>query len=281
MYHTKDSLHITKITLLVHQIKRSLEFYCDILGFSVLYQSKTSVSLTANHQDVLIELIEDPLAKPLGYTQGLYHYALLLKKRTDLSMVLKHLIDKRYPITGASDHGVSEALYLDDPDGHGIEIYIDKPTKEWPYEDDQLIMYTHALDFESLMKEHPKDQVYQLPKDLIMGHLHYHVPSLEEAQKFYCDLLGFKPMFHYSTSALFIADKNYHHHLGLNTWQEGAPLCEKRQIGLKAYVLNVPSHDYLLLLKRLHEAHIAIHDVDGEHQITDPLGQTIILDFQT
>jgi len=146
MYHQHDVMYIQKVSLLVLQLKRSLDFYEHILGLHVLFQDKNIVRLGANHHDVLIELIEDPLAKPLGITQGLYHYALLLPSRAALASVIKRLIDHRYPVTGASDHGVSEAIYLDDPDGHGIELYIDKPKDQWPVTNGQIDMYTKALD---------------------------------------------------------------------------------------------------------------------------------------
>lgn len=279
MFHTPNLFYFTKISLLVHHLKRSLEFYEDILGFHVVSQTKTTAHLSANEKDILIELIEDVHAKPLGLTQGLYHFALLLEKRSELATVIKHLVDKRYPISGASDHGVSEAIYLDDPDGHGIEIYTDKPKDQWPLENGSLTMYTKTLDLDSLMKELPLNTPYTLPENTILGHLHFHVPNLEEAKRFYVDTLGFQVVMYYSTSALFVSDQGYHHHLGLNTWQRDAPLCEKRQIGLKSYVLNVPEKDYLPLLKRLNDSHIELMTEDDLSYIVDPLYQKLILNF--
>lgn len=277
MFHSNDTLHVSKISLLVLQLKRSLEFYQDILGFRILKRTLTSVLLSADGKNEMIELIEDPHAIPLGFTQGLYHFAILMKKRSDLASILKHLISKRYPITGASDHGVSEAIYLDDPDGHGIEIYIDKPIGEWPKENGIYTMYTHALDMESLMKESISPLHYQIASDAMIGHLHFHVPSLKIAQSFYVDILGFQIFLSDASSVVFISDGGYHHHLGLNTWQTGAPLCEKRQIGLKSYVLDVPDKDYLSLIKRLHSANIEINEIDGNPMIVDPLGQKVFL----
>lgn len=279
MFHSPDQFYFKKVSLLVHHLNRSLEFYQDILGFQVISQTKTSLTLSSNQKDVLIELIEDPHAKPLGLTQGLYHFALLLEKRSDLASVIKHLVEKRYPISGASDHGVSEAIYLDDPDGHGIEIYTDKPRDEWPTENGQVTMYTKALDLDSLMKELPKNVDYKLPENTLMGHLHFHVPTIEDAKQFFVDTLGFQVVLYYGSSALFISDQGYHHHLGLNTWQRNAPLCEKRQIGLKAYVMNVPAKEYIPLLKRLHEAHIELITEDDLSYVIDPLGQKLIFHF--
>lgn len=279
MFHTPNQLYFQKVSLLVHQLKRSLEFYHDILGFHIIDQTKTTVGLSANGKDVLIELVEDVHAKPLGLTQGLYHYALLLEKRGELALVIKHLVEKRYPISGASDHGVSEAIYLDDPDGHGIEIYADKPRDMWPLENGDLTMFTKPLDLDSLMKELPPNTPYSLPEKTNLGHLHFHVPDLPEVKRFYVDVIGFQVVLYYGSSALFISDQGYHHHLGLNTWQRDAPLCEKRQIGLKAYVLNIPEKEYLPLLKRLNDAHVELMTEDDFSYVIDPLGQKLIFNF--
>lgn len=280
MYHQHDIMHVKKVTLLVLQLKRSLDFYEHILGLHVLLQDKNIVHLGANDHDVLIELIEDPLAKPLGITQGLYHYALLLPSRAALASVIKRLIDHRYPVTGASDHGVSEAIYLDDPDGHGIELYIDKPREEWPIANGQIDMYTKALDLNPIMGELRPDTTDAIDPLTIMGHLHLHVPNLKDAEAFYVDVLGFQKVLLYNESALFISDQGYHHHLGLNIWQGPAPLNEPRQIGLKSYTLHVPQSQYLHLLKRLKDAHLSLIEENGSSYIIDPLQQKLIFHFE-
>jgi catechol 2,3-dioxygenase len=281
IYHAHDVLHFTKITLLVLQLKRSLDFYEHVLGLRRLFQDKNVAHLGVNDCDTLIELIEDPLAKPLGITQGLYHYALLLPSRRSLASVIKRLIDHRYPVSGASDHGVSEAIYLDDPDGHGIELYVDKPKSDWPESNGQLDMYTKALDLNPIMSELKEDASEMMDEKTILGHLHFHVHNLKLAESFYAHVLGFKVMLNYQNSALFIADQGYHHHLGLNIWQGDAPLNQPRQIGLKAYVLHVPKEHYLHVLKRLNEAHIALMDDDGITYVIDPLQQKLIFHFET
>lgn len=280
IYHHADVLHFTKISLLVLQLKRSLDFYENILGLQRIHQDKNVVHLGVNAHDVLIELIEDPLAKPLGITQGLYHYALLLPSRAALASVIKRLIDHRYPVTGASDHGVSEAIYLDDPDGHGIELYIDKAHDLWPINDGHIDMYTKALDLQPIMNELTLNGSHAMDEKTLMGHLHFHVPNLKHAESFYVDILGFKKIMLYHESALFISDHAYHHHLGLNIWQGDAPLNELRQIGLKGYTLHVPKSHYIHLMKRLADAHIPLHDEQGLMSIIDPLQQTLYLDFE-
>ncbi|MDY0074739.1 MAG: VOC family protein [Acholeplasmataceae bacterium] len=280
-FHKPETLFITKVRLLVHSLKRSLEFYQDILGFYVTYHDHKNAFLSADQTNILIELLEDSHAKPLGLTQGLYHYAILVHKRSDLAGIIKRLINHRYPISGASDHGVSEAIYLDDPDGHGIEIYTDRTPDEWPQENDALTMYTRPLDINSLMMELESDVPSKMPSLSQMGHIHLHVPNLEEAKKFYMDTLGFELVMMYGESALFISDQKYHHHIGLNTWLKDAPLCEVRQIGLKAYFLNVPKSMYLALLKRLDKAHITLLEDDDGHYVIDPLNQKLVFLFQS
>ena len=281
MYHTPDVMHVQEVSFLVISFKRSLEFYQNILGLHVNELSKKRISLSADGQQKLIELIEDPHAIPLGITQGLYHVALKLEKRSDLALIIKRLSDQRYPITGASDHGVSEAIYLDDPDGHGLEIYWDKPVNQWPLENEKITMYTRPMDLPGVMRELKDDLPYQVPSSMIIGHLHLHVPDLNKAKSFYSDVLGFQVVMYYGAQALFIADHGYHHHIGLNTWQGDAPLCETRQIGLKSYTLSIPKQEYLPLLKRLKDHHIQLFEDEPMPFIMDPLNQKCYFHFLT
>lgn len=279
MFHTTEILHIESVKLLVLNMERALEFYHHILGMHVNEVSKKHALLSANGMDTLIELVEDAHAIPMGMTQGLYHVALKVSEESELASIIKRLIDMRYPITGASDHGVSEAIYLDDPDGHGLEIYWDKPRDVWPLENEKITMYTKALDVSSVMRTYIPKQTYQMPESTILGHLHLHVPDLSAAKSFYVDVLGFQVVMYYGNQALFIADNGYHHHIGLNTWQGDAPLCETRQIGLKDYILSVPKSEYLPLLKRLKDAHYQLLEDDVLPYIVDPLNQRLYFHF--
>lgn len=276
-YHISSIMHFEEVTLLIQDMKRSLEFYQEILGLQVIEQMDNKVVLSANLSDPLIVLIEDRNAIPLGITTGLYHYALLLPDRPALAHIIKQLTDKRYPITGASDHGVSEALYLDDPDGNGIEIYIDKDDSEWPMEHGKMMMYTKNMDMESIMKELPQEPYLQINPKTIIGHLHFHVCDLKEAEMFFCKALGFQPVLFYLKSALFISDGGYHHHLGLNNWNGNAPLNGEKQVGLKSYVLAIPKEQYPALTRRLQEHRIVIFVDDQNKYLLDPLGQKIII----
>ncbi|MFH0767583.1 MAG: VOC family protein [Bacillota bacterium] len=277
-YHTKDTTHVKSITLLVRDFKRALEFYVDILGLSIIQKERHIVILSANQVDPLITLIEDRNALPLDITLGLYHYALLLPNRIELAKMIKQLTSKSYPISGASDHGVSEALYLDDPDGNGIEIYCDKDESEWPRENGELSMFTKGMDIGSVMSELSSEDIFEkISPQTLIGHLHFHVDNLDQARVFYVDVLGFNPMYTYLDSALFISSSGYHHHLGVNTWNGHAPLNKEKQVGLKSYVLNVPSRDYLTLIRNLSQHHLNVL-TDGEQKyIIDILGQKIYL----
>ncbi len=276
-YHDHQIMHIHSIQLLIQHIPRSLAFYQDILGFHVIFQDDHQVQLSADGKSPIITLIKDDHALPLSITQGLYHAAILLPSRSALADVIQQLADKRYPISGASDHGVSEAIYLDDPDGNGLEIYRDRPKDEWPSQDGHLDMYTKSLDLNDLMN-HRSNQPYQsIDAHAIIGHLHFHVPHLKQAEDFYCKALGFTPMLLFMKSALFISDGGYHHHLGLNTWNGDAPLRKERQVGLIGYELMVPQACYVDFINRLRDAHISLIVEDDIRYLMDPLNQKCII----
>ncbi|MBN2268239.1 MAG: VOC family protein [Acholeplasmataceae bacterium] len=280
-YHNVNTLHFTEITLLVRDFNRSLEFYIDILGFSLIKKETHLAVLSANLSDPLITLIEDRNAQPLDFTLGLYHYALLLPNRRAFAKMIKELTHKHYPVSGMSDHGVSEAIYLDDPDGNGIEIYWDRPDNEWPYENNQLTMFTKKLNLDGVMSSlEPDEPTNKIDPLTIIGHLHFYVNELDEAKVFYADALGFSPMMHYMDSALFISSAGYHHHLGLNTWNGSAPISKERQVGLKSAVLNIPENEYLNLMRRLMHHHIPLLNDNGKKYIIDILGQKIYLDVK-
>lgn len=281
IYHTKDILHVSNITLLVKDFHRSLEFYVEILGLSILEKSKHKVVLSANLKDPLITLLEDRNALPPDITLGLYHFALLVPNRKELAKMVQELIIKRYPLSGASDHGVSEALYLDDPDGNGIEIYCDKDVKDWPVEHGKMTMFTIRLSLDELLQELTKDDVFErIHAETIIGHLHFHVDNLETAKSFYSTALGFDETLSFMDSAIFLASAGYHHHIGLNTWNGHAPLNKKKQVGLKSYVLNVPHHLYPSLIRNLTHFQASLI-IDGDIKyVIDPLGQKLVLDVQ-
>jgi catechol 2,3-dioxygenase len=212
---TMGAVHLT-----VSDVERSLEFYGRAVGLTVLESASGHASLGAGDRELLV-LTEEPGAQPaFGYT-GLYHFALLLAQRADLARWLAHAARDRVKLTGLSDHFVSEALYLNDPDGHGIEIYWDRPREVWEGQvADRLT--TVRLDVDSLLGEldDPAAEPFDgLTDETVMGHVHLKVADVGQTVAFYRDVLGFGLMAQLGNQAAFLAAGGYHHHLGANTWE--------------------------------------------------------------
>ena len=250
-----NDAHIGRVSLTVRDLDRSLLFYRDVLGFhEIAGSSAFAPGASADKKDpaprtamlgagrrVLVELHEnkDAVPKPRR-SSGLYHFATLVPSRAALGRSLRRLAEKRWPLSGASDHLVSEALYLDDPDGLGIEIYRDRPRAEWPIRDGQLMMATDPLDLQSIVDDPGADAPWSgLHADTVIGHVHLHVPHLDAAEAFYCGRIGFDPTVRGYPGALFVAAGGYHHHLGLNTWTGiGAPPPPANAVGLRSFTID-------------------------------------------
>ncbi|WP_141433893.1 VOC family protein [Bacillus sp. 03113] len=244
-FHRKPTIFVNQVVLKVSDLKRSLAFYEKLIGFKILEQSERKVVLTADGRTPLlsIEQPDDVIQKQLR-TTGLYHFALLLPTRADLGKILYHFIQNGYPLQGASDHYVSEALYFADPDGNGIEIYADRPAATWNWKNGKVTMPTVALDAENLLEEGKGDPWDGLPADTVMGHIHLHVSDLQKAEDFYCKGLGFDVVSQYGNQALFISTGGYHHHIGLNIWNGvGAPPPLENSVGLKWFSLVYPNEE--------------------------------------
>jgi catechol 2,3-dioxygenase len=171
---------------------------------------------------------------------GLFHFAILVPSRAALGRSLRRLADRQWPLSGASDHLVSEALYLDDPDGLGIEIYRDRPRERWQIMNGQVMMATDPLDLQSVHDEPGAESTWTgLERGTTIGHVHLHVPHLDAAEAFYCGRVGFEPTLRGYPGALFVAAGGYHHHLGLNTWTGiGAPPPPEHAVGLRAFTIE-------------------------------------------
>lgn len=233
--------HIGQVSLTVRDLDRSVLFYRDVLGFDESKRAGRTSSLGPAGGRTLIELHENQGAIPKpGRSSGLYHFAILVPSRAALGRSLRRLADKRWPMTGASDHLVSEALYLSDPDGLGIEIYRDRPREEWPVRKGQLLMATDPLDLQSLVDEPGAEVPWSgLDAGTVMGHVHLHVPHLDAAEAFYCGRVGFQPTVRGYPGALFAAAGGYHHHVGMNTWAGvGAPPPPEHAVGLRSFTIE-------------------------------------------
>jgi catechol 2,3-dioxygenase len=209
------------VDLTVADLDRSVDYYTRGIGLSVLERGGDVARLGAGETELLV-LRELPGAQPVRGHTGLFHFAILLPTREDLARWLVHAAGDRVPLTGMSDHLVSEALYLRDPDAHGIEIYRDRPRDEWRLGADGTVeMATLPLDTDSLVDSLAETEVgpYEgMPVGTKMGHIHLHVADVPATERFYRDVLGFDVMARYGTDATFMSAGGYHHHIGGNVW---------------------------------------------------------------
>jgi catechol 2,3-dioxygenase len=268
--------------LTVADLERSERFYTNVLGFRELGRQGDTLTLTADGATALLSLTEQPGAPPKpARATGLYHFAILTPSRLDLARSLRRLAEMRYPLSGASDHLVSEALYLDDPDGNGIEIYRDRPRAEWPRSGGQIQMATDPLDIDGILAELERDDRpwEGLAPATTIGHMHLHVADLKAAEAFYHGVLGFDIIVRYGPSALFVSAGGYHHHIGLNTWAGvGAPPAPAGSAGLRYFVVRLPNQAALdAALARVGQAGIPIEQQAEGALVRDASGNGMVL----
>lgn len=214
---------VEAVSLRVRNLERVRAFYGDLLG------------LAAG-----VRLEEDPGAPPRPQeAPGLYHLALLLPDRTALGRVLVRLLAAGYPLDGGADHAVSEALYLRDPEGNGVELYADRPRDLWRHRDGQLVMTTEPLDWSGLAALGREHGPAPLPPGTRLGHVHLQVADLGRSEAFYRASLGLAVTCRYGSQAVFLSWGGYHHHLGLNAWaSRGQPPAPPGSLGLVEVVFR-------------------------------------------
>jgi catechol 2,3-dioxygenase len=263
---------IGRVRLRVANLGRALAFYRDMLGLQLRRDAGNIVMLgprSAASDRALIVLEERPgmIRRPTRpRTAGLYHVALLVPNRRELGRTLIGLSEAGYPLRGMSDHAVSESLYLDDPDGNGLEIYADRPRAEWPIHNGVVRMTVDPMDVEGVLaagREDPSDW-QGLPRETVVGHVHLTVSRMDRAVAFYRDVVGFDVMMR-APSLTAVSAGGYHHHLNLNTWAgEGAPPDSEQVAGLSAWELRVPGdQDHRALIDRLAAAGALTGSSDG------------------
>ncbi|MCB8981283.1 MAG: VOC family protein [Ardenticatenaceae bacterium] len=276
--------HIGLVSLTVSNLRRSLTFYTQNIGLKLLSLEEQSAVLGTAERP-LLHLVEQPGATHVANATGLYHFALLLPSRVDLARSLKHMVQTETPLGGFSDHSVSEAIYLSDPDGNGIEIYRDRKRQEWPIQNGRLEMDTRPLDLQGLMGElNGRTPAWDgMPAGTQMGHIHLHIRDVDEAERFYCDVLGFDRIMRYGPSAAFVSAGGYHHHIGLNTWAgRGAPPPPAGSVGLRHYLILLPTQEALAAVKaRLEANNISYEEKDGVIALHDPSQNHIHLQVAT
>jgi catechol 2,3-dioxygenase len=242
-YRLPADIRLGRVRLQVADLERSLAWYERVLGLRVLRRSGAGAALGAQGDDaVLVELHEKAGVAPVPRRGrlGLYHFAILLPDRAALGRFVAHLaeIGER---AGASDHRVSEALYLNDPDGLGIEVYADRPRSSWQVVDGQIAMSTDPLDLADVVRAAGGEPWTGMPAGTKLGHVHLHVGDLGRAAAFYHQGLGLDQVVWSYPGALFLSAGGYHHHLGLNTWAAGAAPAGDDDARLLEWEIVVPS----------------------------------------
>ena len=273
--------HIASVKLNVSDLERTLEFYRERLGFRLTRNSSTSGSIRAGDTEIArFEGVPNATHQPR--TNRLYHFAVRVPSRRALAQVLKHLLGSETPIQGYADHLGSEAVYLADPEGNGIEIYRDRPRDQWPRTaSGELKMATDPLDLQGVLAElgGPPIQPFQLDPATRMGHIHLHVQDLESAVGFYRDVLGFDLVMRYGPSAAFLSAGGYHHHLGLNTWAAvGSAPPPESALGMQYFVIKLPDRTALDgVIDRLQRVQVQFAKQDHGVFVRDPSGNGILL----
>ncbi len=269
------------VSLNVADLERVQAFYQETIGLHPIGRDTEVLRLGADGSTLvgLIDIPDGPRRPPR--TTGLFHLAILLESRLELARALSRVARSGWSLTGASDHLVSEALYLNDPEGNGIELYRDRPREDWPFTDGQLEMSTLPLDLNDVAVELVGTDPGPggVEAGARIGHLHLNVADLDRAEAFYCGLLGLEVTVRGYPGALFVSSGGYHHDLGLNTWAgQGAPPPPAGALGLDRFELVVDEALELdRIERRLSEAGIEAERSDDGIRVADPSANRLLL----
>jgi catechol 2,3-dioxygenase len=270
-------MRIGRVTLKVRDLDRVSDFYRDAIGLAVLAKDGRRATLGTDSAPLLV-LEGDPGVAPSDRQQaGLFHTAFLLPTRADLARWLRHVADARVPLQGASDHIVSEALYVSDPEGNGIEVYVDRPVPEWLDDKGKIQMTTDPLDVQDLLAAGEGSAWNGFPEDGSIGHVHLRVGDTAEADRFYRDVLGFDVTVDYP-GASFYGSGGYHHQLAGNVWSSrGASRRTNGEAGLDSVEIIVrDTADIEAVIARAKAAELPVEiDRDGTTTLRDPWGASI------
>ncbi|MEC0106677.1 VOC family protein [Paenibacillus taichungensis] len=240
-YQIPATTHLGEVSLRISNLERSIQFYTEVVGLKLLERSDKVATLTADGKQSLLRLeqLTDAVTMPVRSTSGLYHFAILLPDRKSLGLALRNLAESGIEI-GQGDHLVSEAFYISDPDQNGIEIYADRARDTWKRDsENNYIMSSDPVDVDSLFALAANEPWQGLPAGTVIGHVHFHVRSLEESRRFYTGVLGFDIVGNFANmSALFVSAGGYHHHIGLNIWAgTGAPVNPANATGIDYFTI--------------------------------------------
>jgi catechol 2,3-dioxygenase len=279
-YRLPEATHLGMVRLQVADLDRSLAFYEKVLGMRVIRRTSDAVSLASYGEDrdiVHLRQLRSARAVPKRGLLGLYHFAILLPDRASLGRFVAHLAAIG-EYAGMSDHFVSEAVYLTDPDGLGIEVYADRPRDAWRYDERQLYMTTDHLDVDDLVKSAGDKRWTGMPAGTVLGHVHLYVDDIARAEAFYHEALGFDKVVWSYPGALFMSAGGYHHHLGTNTWARGAPPATDADARLLEWEIIVPTKkDAVEAARHVQAAGYSVKEENGEWVLTDPWGTSLRL----
>jgi catechol 2,3-dioxygenase len=278
-YRLPDEAHVGAVRLQVSGLDASVSFYTQVLGFHLLSEERTVARLGPKEGPVLIELHERPGARPVARRGllGLYHFAILLPDRAALGRFVSHLGEAGV-YAGSADHLVSEALYLSDPDGLGIEVYADRPRSQWQVRGREIAMATEPLDLRALVRAAGGEPWNGMPAGTTIGHVHFHVGTLGDAEAFYHSALGFDTVVWSYPGALFFSAGGYHHHVGTNTWAVGAAVAGADDARLLEWELRMPTAaDVHAAASSAARAGYAVHADGSDRLVTGPSDITVRL----
>ncbi|MFJ8065978.1 VOC family protein [Psychrobacillus sp. NPDC096426] len=275
-YSTDSPNRVGEVHLVVSNAEQIAAFYEEVIGFKVLTSESSRVTLTVDGSSPLLVLEEQDgtVERPFG-TTGLYHFAILVPDHGSLGNMLLHLAETEFPMQGAANHQYSDALYLADPDGNGIEIYADLPPNTWKRDKDGGYEGgSYPIDFEKLMAE-ATPTWNGLPENTSIGHMHLQATELAITEKFYVDGLGLN-VTSKDSSSLFLSKDNYHHHVALNTWAgTGIPAPPDNSRGLKNFTLIFSKEELDEAKSRLTDLNFHFEEKDSSIIVQDPSRNTI------
>jgi catechol 2,3-dioxygenase len=245
-----EQTRVSQVHLRAANLKKTRAFYTDVLGLKVSRGGSSQTVLSAAPGGPALVALTEDLDAPsrLPRSTGLYHFAIRYPGHQDLARAYHRVVRADYPVAGASDHGVSEAIYLNDPEGNGVELYADRPRSRWPRQNGQIAMVTRSLDLDELLSAVPPDSAAaEPPAETDIGHVHLHVADLAAAERFYGEFLGLALTQRSYPGALFFAAGGYHHHIGVNVWA-GSTVSPAGSVGLVSYRVEVPITEILYCL---------------------------------
>ncbi|EAA0136665.1 VOC family protein [Listeria monocytogenes] len=273
MAEISEELRLGEVVLNVGHLKEMAGFYQEVIGLKLLEENERMVRLGVSGSDEALLVLKkiDNAVVPEVPRIGLFHTAFLLPTRESLADVLLHLAKSGYPIDGAGDHAYSEALYLHDIEGNGIEIYADRPKAEWMRDGDgNLPMVTEQVDVDSLLQIATDEPFTGMPNGTIIGHVHLQVADADKAEQFYKETLGMK-LTTAIPSARFFAAGDYHHHIGSNVWAgRNLELLQENETGLAWFTIITPDKD--AIITTLEEQGYDVKRFESTISVTDSNG---------